>query len=84
MKHCIVCGDETKRPIAATLSHFILYQQGQWAFLKGNIDVFGWRNGIMSTLYLICPALNTIRFWKYRKARLVIPDGAKVCIRREP
>ena len=82
-KECIVCGEATDRPIAATLSHFALYQEGQWRFLSGNINCFGFISGLDGTLGLAFPIYNTLRHWKRRKMRLVIPEGADVCITRE-
>jgi hypothetical protein len=70
---CVVCGRETERPISDALSHFKLYQHGYWQYLRGNIKTFGLRDGITGTLGLAFPIYNTIRNWKYRKYRLVLP-----------
>lgn len=73
MKHCIVCGEKTDQPIAAAFTHFYLYAPRQWMYLRGNCKTFGLLSGIHSTLCLICPAYNTLRHWKHRKSRLVLP-----------
>jgi hypothetical protein len=72
---CIVCGDRTHMPIAAALEHFKLYRGGQWRWLKGNMAMAGRWSGFWSTCYLAFPILNTLRFWKYRKATLELPGG---------
>lgn len=67
---CVICGDQTDRPIRAALSHFRLYESGNWKWLRGNVEVFGWRQGFVATLGLVCPAFNTLRNWRHRKSRL--------------
>jgi hypothetical protein len=62
-------------PIAAALEHFKLYQGGQWRWLKGNMAMAGRWSGFCSTCYLAFPILNTLRFWKYRRATLELPGG---------
>jgi hypothetical protein len=74
MKHCVICGDETNQPVAAAFEHFHLYRSGQWRYLRGNIRQFGGWDGFWGTVGLVCPAFNTIRFWKLRRAKLVIPS----------
>lgn len=73
MSKCIVCGDNTQRPIAAALEHFRLYERGNWKYLRGNMGQFGRWSGFMGTLCLCFPIFNTLRHWKLRKAALVIP-----------
>lgn len=69
---CPICGDKTKYPIMAAIEHFYLWQPEMTQYWRGNVSMFGFVRGTISTAYLICPALNTIRFWKYRKHRLEI------------
>ena len=69
---CIVCDEPTEKPIRSAFSHFYLYAPGNWQYLRGNMKMFGRWSGFWSTMDLICPALNTLRHWKYRKARLTI------------
>lgn len=75
MKHCLVCGDKTAKPILATLYHFRLYESGNWKWFKGNMATFGKWDGFWSALCLVCPLFNTLRNWKYRKATLVLANG---------
>lgn len=77
--YCVVCGSETYAPIKDALWHFRLYDAGYWKYLRGNIGTFGLLSGIHSTLCLAFPIYNTLRYWKYRKHRLVIPQGSDVC-----
>ena len=79
MKQCLICGEKTKRPIAATLWHIRLYKRGAWRFLRGNMATFGALSGVLGTIYLAFPIVNTLRHWKYRRYFLVIPNGADVC-----
>lgn len=72
MKTCLICGESTMKPAHAAFSHFWLWNPGQLQFLRGNISMFGFWSGLDSTLGLICPAYNTLRHWKHRKARLSI------------
>lgn len=71
-KRCIVCGDLTTSPWLAAFHHFRLYESGNWKYLRGNCATFGLLSGIHSTLCLICPAYNTLRFWEHRKSRLTL------------
>lgn len=73
MAKCIVCGNTTTRPVAAAFEHFRLYQSGQWKYLRGNVRQFGRWAGVMGTLGLCFPVFNTLRHWRLRRARLVIP-----------
>lgn len=75
MGKCIICGDNTSRPIVAALYHFRLYEGGNWQWMRGNMQMSGRWRGFWSTMYLVCPLLNTLRFWKYRKATLQLADG---------
>lgn len=75
MQNCLVCGDRSNRPLLATLHHFRLYESGNWSWMRGNMKQFGRWRGFVSTCYLVCPLLNALRHWKYRKCRLVLPDG---------
>lgn len=75
MKRCLICGDETKRPIAATLEHLRLYESGNWGWFKGNMRAFGAWSGFWSSVGLVCPLFNTLRHWKYRKVTLAVPGG---------
>jgi hypothetical protein len=72
MKKCIVCGEETDKPIEDALWHFRFYDPGMWQYMKGNMKCFGYWQGFLSTLGLAFPWFNTLRFWRYRKCRLVI------------
>ena len=81
-KFCPVCAEPTEYPWRAALEHFRLYQRGQWKYLRGNVSCFGLLQGISGTLGLAFPIYNTLRHWKYRKYRLVIPEGSDVCITR--
>jgi len=75
---CIVCGDKTHKPFQAAFEHFWFYESGQWQFLRGNIATFGFWDGLNATLGLAFPFYNTLRHWKYRKHRLVIPKDADI------
>lgn len=66
MKHCLICGEKTKRPILATLMHFRLIDFDQWAFVRGTYESFGLR----SVLTLVSPLANTLLNWRHRKSRL--------------
>lgn len=75
MKHCLICGDNTNRPIVATLWHLRLYEGGNWKWFKGNMATFGKWAGFWGTVGLICPLFTTLRHWKYRKCRLELATG---------
>jgi hypothetical protein len=75
MKKCIVCGKETEKPFLSAFSHFYLYNAGQWKFLAGNIRTFGFLSGVWSTVQLICPVINTVVNWRYRKCDLELRPG---------
>jgi len=70
MKHCIVCGRPTDKPITAAYEHFKPYEPGMWQYLRGNVSTFGPWRGLMGTLGLAFPWINTIRNWRYRHHRL--------------
>lgn len=72
MSKCLVCGEVTNRPLWSIFSHFYLYSPGHWKYFSGNMRTFGAWSGFWSTIGLICPAFNTLRHWRYRKARLTI------------
>jgi hypothetical protein len=72
-KHkCIVCGWPTDQPIREAFSHFHLWQSGMLQFLKGNIQAFGFWDGVSATVGLCCPIYDTLKNWKHRKKHLVI------------
>lgn len=72
MKKCLWCGVETEYPLSALFSHFHLYSSGQWRYWRGNIKTFGIWDGFWSSVGLTFPIFNTLRHWKYRKAKLVL------------
>lgn len=76
LKTCIVCGEKTEKPFQAAFEHFWLWQPGMLQYLRGNICTFGFWSGLSATIGLMCPLYNTLKNWKYRKARMVIPKGA--------
>jgi hypothetical protein len=44
-----------------------LYAPGYWQYLRGNVQLYSsWRSGFISTLCLVSPLLNTIRFYHKR------------------
>lgn len=73
MSKCIICGDETSKPVREALWHFRLVEWGQWKFWRGNIATFGWRAGLRGSITLSFPIINTLWHWKHRKSRLVFP-----------
>lgn len=78
-KHtCIICGEPTDRPFQAAFAHFWLWHPGMTQYLRWNIKTFGFWSGLSGTLGLMCPAYNTLRNWKYRKHRLVIPGAEDI------
>jgi hypothetical protein len=70
MKPCVVCGEPTEHPISAALEHFRLVEWDQWQFWRGNIRAFGFWSGLLASVDLSFPIVNTLRHWKYRKWRL--------------
>lgn len=70
---CCVCGEPTNKPISAAFEHFWFYHPGQWQYWKGNMRTFGFWGGLLGSLCLSFPFINTLANWKYRKHRLVIP-----------
>ena len=73
MKHCIICGEKTEKPFLAAFTHFYLWQPGMLQYLKGNIQAFGFFDGLNATIGLMCPFYDTLKNWKYRKHQLIIP-----------
>jgi hypothetical protein len=74
MNRCLICDERTTQPWRAALWHFRLVDWGQWRYWKGNIRTFGLRSGLAGSFALSFPIYNTLRHWKYRKHRLVIPE----------
>lgn len=73
MQHkCVICGEPTGKPVQSAFSHFWIYMPGARRYLRGNVRAFGFWSGLHSTLSLACPLYNTVRHWKYRKAKLEI------------
>ena len=72
MKHCIICGDETKRPYAAAVEHFRPFAWHDPKYIRGNIKTFGFWSGMRGNITLYFPFLNTLIHWRYRKSRLEI------------
>jgi hypothetical protein len=70
MAKCIICGDNTTRPIAAAFEHFHLYSPGKWQYWRGNIRMFGFWSGLGSNIGLTFPIYNTLRHWKYRRVSI--------------
>lgn len=75
MHKCLICDQETDRPIREFLWHFRLVDWDQWRFWRGNITAFGLWSGMKGNITLSFPIINTLWNWKYRKARLVFPKG---------
>lgn len=75
MRKCLICDQETDRPIREFLWHFRLVEWDQWQYWRGNIQMFGFWSGLKSSITLSFPIINTLWHWKYRKARLVFPKG---------
>lgn len=46
----------------------------QRIYLRGNFHAFGLWRGFWSNVYLMCPLLNTMRFWRLRDAELTFVD----------
>jgi hypothetical protein len=69
MKTCLICGDRTKRPIAAVLEHFRPLDWKQRSYAPGTFRIFG----IRAAVTLMSPMLNTILNWRYRRHRLEAP-----------
>ena len=68
--NCLWCGGETKHPVCHLFAHFWIYRAGQWQYLKGNCRTFGKWGGFWGTIGLAFPIYNTLRHWRFRKARL--------------
>lgn len=67
---CLICGQETKRPVAAFLTHFKPYEYNGFKYYAGNKSMFGAYDAFWSCVYLTSPLIKTIRFWKTRKMTL--------------
>ena len=72
MSKCLWCGVSTDRPIRSALTHFKLYQSGQWRYFKGNMATFGKWDGFWATIGLISPLWTSLRHWRYRKSHLTL------------
>jgi hypothetical protein len=70
MKQCIICGEKTKRPLAAVVEHFRPIDWSQRHYLRGNFKVFGFWSGLRANITLMFPIVNTLWNWKQRKATL--------------
>lgn len=88
-RYCVICGEKTEQPFAAAVYHYRVYERGNWKFLKGNQTMFGFWDGLHSTICLAFPFYNTLIHWKYRRHFLVIPgftdsDGRRLPPKAQP
>ena len=68
-KTCIICGEKLKpnsNRLTAALWHFRPLELKQWPWFRGTVK----HCGISSAISLMSPLYNTLRHWKYRKAKL--------------
>lgn len=63
---CIICKEKTDKPIRAAIWHFRPLDLEQTRWFYGTVRSFG----IVAGMTLISPLLNTLVYWRYRKARL--------------
>lgn len=71
-KHCPYCGDQVRSRMACLMGHFAFYAPGYLRYWRGNIQTFGWVDGLRGSLGLSFPFINALLTWKYRKHRIVI------------
>jgi len=70
---CVVCGLPTNQPFSSFMEHFAFYEPGQLQYWRGNITMFGFWSGLMASICISFPFINTIVHWRHRKSQLVIP-----------
>lgn len=71
MNKCLICGEDTKRPILAVLYHFRLIDFSMLPFFKGNKQIGGFWMAFRS----MSPFLGILLSIKYRGMSLNIPDN---------
>lgn len=69
---CPICDASTKKPFTAAFWHFRFIESGSFRYWRGNVKAFGFASGLVASICLSFPFLNTIINWRHRKSRLVI------------
>lgn len=74
MNRCVICGEETKKPVLALLYHFRLVDFDMLPYFRGNLKGFGLFVAIRNS----SPILAIYNEWKHKNKKLTFEDGSKL------